>query len=44
MEIADLVVINKADIDKNAATARRGADHVQPAPAGPARQPENAHH
>jgi LAO/AO transport system kinase len=39
MELADLVVINKADIDPNAATPRTGADHLSAAPAGPARQP-----
>jgi LAO/AO transport system kinase len=39
MEMADLVVINKADIDPNAATRAAGADHLVAAPAGPARQP-----
>jgi hypothetical protein len=39
MELADLVVINKADIDADAATRAQAQIIVQPAPAGPARQP-----
>jgi LAO/AO transport system kinase len=39
MELADLVVINKADIDVRRRHARPGADHLVAAAAGPARQP-----
>ena len=44
MEIADLVVINKADIDKNAATRAEAQITSSLRLLGPARQPENAHH
>ena len=38
MELADLVVINKADIDPDAATRAAGADHLGAAPVRPPRQ------
>jgi putative protein kinase ArgK-like GTPase of G3E family len=37
MELADLIVVNKADLDADAATRGPGADHERAAPARPAR-------
>jgi LAO/AO transport system kinase len=39
MELADLVVINKADMDPDRRHARPRPDYVQPAPVGLAWQP-----
>ena len=43
MELADLVVINKADLDADRRRPRRGADRFGAAPPRPPRAPDPTH-